>query len=120
MMRITLACMQCSHTVMRIIILFTSLLFRRWLLRHCWSELALHSQLLAEEIEADRDRNAEEGETAEERGSPLDAEVVEHLAGEQWKACCGYRSKKGVACDRGGGTGVVSRAQRNERLVLTT
>ena len=121
MMRITLTCMQRRHIIMRIILFLTGLLFgRSRLLRHRWSKLALRSQLLAEEIEADRDWDAKERETTQECGSPFDAEVVEHLASEERKAGGCDGSKEGVACDCRGSADSVSESQRKGRFVLTT
>lgn len=45
-----------------------------------WSKLALHSQSLAEEIEANRNRNQRSRETSKKSRGPLDAHVFEHLS----------------------------------------
>ena len=77
--------------------------FWRRLHHHRRAELALGAQFLAVDVEEDRDRDEDGGDAAKQGSGPLDAEVVEHLAGEEGKAGGGDRSEEGVSCDSGCG-----------------
>ena len=70
-----------------IIVLLTLTVIRRrrfWL--HGGCKFALLAQLLAEKVEADGNWDHGRSETTEERACPLNAKVVEHLAGEEGEA----------------------------------
>lgn len=74
---------------------------------HGGGEAGLLAELLAKQVEANGDGNAQGGEAAEQRGGPLDAEAVEHLAREQGEAGGGDGAEKGVGGNGGGGAGKV-------------
>jgi hypothetical protein len=66
-------------------------------------DLTLLSQGSAVEPEHDRNGNHHSREAGEQSASPLDAQVGEHLAGEEWEAGCDYRSEHYVGGYGGGG-----------------
>ena len=92
------------HLRLRVRLAFRVVL-RRGLHHHRWAELALGAQFLAVDVEEDGDGDEDGGDTAEEGGGPLDAEVVEHLPGEEREASGGDGSEEGVGCN--GGCGAV-------------
>jgi hypothetical protein len=104
---------RCSHNVALVLCAFVHWW---WLEHHGWAELALRPQLLAEQIEADRNGNHGGGETAKQSSRPLDAEVIEHLSREERESGSHKRSKESV-CRDGGGSAIGSHVVSEANLV---
>ena len=103
-----------------IIVLFALTVICHGLRLHGWCKLALLPQLLAKQVEAYWNRDHDSSETAQKCARPLNAEVVEHLAGEEWEAGSDNRSQECVGCDCRCSTNSVSDVEVAERSLLTT
>lgn len=84
------------------------------ILRHCGRERAPRPDPRTVLVENDGDGNKSEGNEAEERARPVDAERSEHVRGEEGEDGAGEGAKESVGCDGGGGAfeAVSSRALR--------
>jgi hypothetical protein len=76
----------CKMMLIIIVLLTLTVFCRRRFWLHCGREFALLAQLLAEKVEADRNWDHGRSKTTEERACPLNAKVVEHLAGKEGEA----------------------------------
>lgn len=76
--------------------------------RRSWRKFTLIAQWRAPFYERQRDRNHNRAQTSQQRASPLDSKIREHLAGKEREACTNGRPENGVSCEHRGRTGVVS------------
>ena len=100
-----------SHNVVLVLCAF---IHWWWLEHHGWVELASSPELLAEQIEADWNRNHCCGETAKQSARPLDFKVIEHLTREERETGGHKRPKESICRDCRGstvGSHIVSRAE---------
>ena len=88
-MRHTSGSMQRSHIgIVLTILVANAFLVRRLLNFHGRRKFRLLAELLAKEVEANRDRDTYSSNAAKKRTSPLDAQTIKHLSGEQGEASC--------------------------------
>ena len=112
--------MQRNEMMLIIILLFALTIICHGFRLHRRCKFALLTQLLAEQVEAYRNRDHDSSETAQKCARPLNTEVIEHLAREEWEAGSDDGSQECVGCDCGCSAGLVSDAGDTEKSSLTT
>ena len=73
------------------------LLIQRRLIPHGRTKPTPLPQSAAIPPKRNRDGHQQQGDAAQQRTRPLDAQAGEHLAGEEWEASCGDGAEEGVA-----------------------
>lgn len=76
--------------------------------RSSWCKFTPAAQWRSPGYERQRDRNHNRAQTSQQRASPLDSEVREHLAGKEREACSNGRPENGVSGKHRGRAAVVS------------